>query len=50
MFLVKEIFKSKEFQKEAPRKLKHIVRKVHRETERKNLQEVRKDNQKKNVA
>ena len=24
MFLVKEIFKSKEFQKEAPRKLKHI--------------------------
>ena len=50
MFSVKEILNSKEFQKEAPRKFKHIVRKVNQEAERKDLQQTRKDNQKKSAA
>lgn len=51
MFSIKEILNSKEFQNEAPRKLKHIVRKVNREAERsKDLREIQKDDQKKNAA
>lgn len=49
---LKEILNSIEFQKEAPRKLKHIVRKVNREAARrgKDLREVQKDARKQTAA
>lgn len=50
MFSIKEILNSKEFQREAPPKLKHIVRKVNREAERRDFQKTKKENQKKSAA
>lgn len=50
MFSINEILNSKKFQTEAPAQLKHIIRKVNREAERKNPEQNRKDNQKKNAA
>lgn len=50
MFSIKEILNSKKFQREAPPKLKHIVRKVNQEAERKKLEQIRKDAQKQSAA
>lgn len=50
MFSIKEILNSKRFQSEAPQKLKHVVRKVNRDKERKDLQQKRKEDQKKSAA
>lgn len=47
---IKEILNSKDFQKKAPRKLKHIIRKVNRESDRKRLREIQKDQRKKDAA
>ena len=47
---IKDVLNSEKFQNQVPQKTKHIVRKVNREKERKDLQQKRKDDQKKGVA